>query len=363
MARRALLVATAFSRRLVLAGCFLGSPATEAHSQSAPELATQRFEIDPMHSTIAFASTILGAVKVRGRFKSYEGTVIYDARQPERSSVSVIIQAASISTDMDFRDDHLRSPDFFDVKRFPTIAFVSDRVRPTKNGATIVGTLTIHGVSKRLSLPARLVLAPRLVGTTPNVAFSAQLRLSRNEFGIAGDNKFNPDYDPLTNMLSDSVDVLLEVSAYRDSYINRTLGGGTPPGVADTINRVLRRKGAAAAIATYRALRATSPTAFDFGADQLSVLGQQLGEQGRVEDAIAILTLNAEAYRETPGVLESLGAMQLLANDATGAMETYGRARAMFPNSTSAKEMVRHLRSLSPVGSPRVAPTSSIRGS
>lgn len=333
-------------RRILLLTLCTTTVALPAESQTPRELASQRFEIDPMHSTIAFTSTILGAVKVRGRFKAYDGTIIYDARRPERSSVSVVIQAASISTDMDFRDDHLRSPDFVDVKQFPTITFVSDRVTPTKNGAVVSGTFMMHGVSRRIALRAKLVLAPRLVGTTPNAAFSAEWRLSRKDFGIAGGNKFNPDYDPLTNMLSDSVGVLLELSAYRDSFINRILGVGTPPGVADTINRTLRSSGAEAAVAVYRNLRANRPTAFAFDADQLDVLGHQLAEQGRLADALTILRLNADVYPKTPGILESLGATQALANDAAGALMSYRLALQSFPNSTSAREMVRHLQSL-----------------
>ena len=102
-------------RALLFAGLF----ARGAAGQTAAELATQRYEVDPMHSTVAFASTILGAVHVRGRFTDYDATIVYDARHPERSSVTAIIQAASLSTDMKFRDDHLRSGDFFDVARFP----------------------------------------------------------------------------------------------------------------------------------------------------------------------------------------------------------------------------------------------------
>jgi polyisoprenoid-binding protein YceI len=317
--------------------------ASDAPCQSARDLATQRFALDPMHSTVAFTTTILGAVKVRGRFTAYEGTVIYDAARPDRSSVTAIIRAASLTTDMDFRDDHLRSPDFFDVKRYPTIEFVSDRVTRTTHGVLVSGTLRMRGVSKRITFPAKLVLAPRLVGTTPNVAFSGELRLSRADFGIAGTNRFNPDYDPLTNMLADSVGVLLEVSGNRDSFINRTLGGGHPPGVADTVDRVLRAHGAAAAIATYRELRAHHRDAFAFDDDQLDILGHRLAEQGRIADAVAVLSLNAEVSDGAARALESLGEAQLLANDAAGALTTYRRVLQRFPSSTYAREMVRHL--------------------
>jgi polyisoprenoid-binding protein YceI len=344
-------------RRSALGLACIATLAPRARSQQARDLATQRFEIDPMHSTVGFASTILGAVKVRGRFTSYRGTIVYNARQPELSSVSVIIKAASITTDMDFRDDHLRSPDFFDVKRFPTIEFVSDRVTPSKGGAIVSGKLTMHGVSKPVDLPATLLMSPRLVGTTPNVAFSAELVLSRKDFGIAGTNNFNPDYNPLTNMLSDSVAVLLELSGNRDSFIGRTWGRGTPPGVADTVDRVLRATGIDAAVASYRKLRATHSSRFDFGADQLDGLGRQLAEQGNISDALALLALNVEMYPRTSSVLESLGETQLLADDASGALATYRRALAISPTSTSAREMIRHLESLGTGLAPNVEKT------
>ncbi len=230
----------------------------QAGAQSAAQLSKQRYAVDPMHSSIAFTSTIVGAVKVRGRFNTYDATVIYDSAHPERSSVSAVIQATSINTDMSFRDDHLRSPDFFDVKQFPNIEFTSDRVVPSSGGVTVSGMLTMHGVSRRLTFPAKLVLPPGLDrGTVAHVAFSAELRLSRKDFGIAGTNKFNPDYNPLTDMLSDNVAIQLDLLGEQQTYSGRTLGTGTPPGAADTVNRVLLARGAAAAIEAFRTLRST----------------------------------------------------------------------------------------------------------
>jgi polyisoprenoid-binding protein YceI len=327
----------------------LSALAKGAHAQSATELVTQRFDVDPMHSTVAFASTMMGAVKVRGRFNEYASTLIWDPKHPELSSVSAIIQATSINTDMKFRDDHLRSPDFFDAKQFPTIKFVSERVVPKRGGVTVTGTLTMHGVSRRVTFPAKMLLAPRVTkGNSMATAFSAEFRLSRKDFGIVGDNKFNPDFNPLINMLSDSVGILLEIYATHAGYADLELGAGTPPGVADTVNRVLRARGVAAGIETYRTLRTTQPTSFRFGPDQLDVIGHQLAERGSYHDAVEILKFNAEQFADTPGVLESLGEAQALANDGTGALETYRRAVAKFPESASAREMVRNLERLRP---------------
>ena len=140
-------------------------------AQTPAELVGQRYDVDPMHSTVAFASTIIGAVKVRGRFTDYDATIICDTIHPERSSVTAVIKAASITTDMAFRDDHLRSPDFLDTKQFPTIEFVSDGVSRIKGGLRVTGMFTMHGVTRRLTFPAKMLLAPRHHGTTVTTAF------------------------------------------------------------------------------------------------------------------------------------------------------------------------------------------------
>jgi polyisoprenoid-binding protein YceI len=327
-------------------------------AQTPAEVATSRYSVDGMHSTVGFATTLLRAVKVRGRFDDYEATIIYDEQHPERSSVSAVIQAKSINTNMDFRDDHLRSPDFFDVKTYPTIEFVSDRVTPHPGGATLSGMLTMHGVTRRITFPIKLALAPYRIGSTKGVAFTGTLHLSRKDYGIAGTNKFNPDYNPLTNMLSDNVDIILELDAIRDGFATRRLGDGTPPSVADTINKTLRAHGVDAAIRTYRSLRASEPASFNFGAYELDLLGRKLSECGDLRDAVEILRVNASEFADSAGVMESLAESQALSNDGAGAIGTYRRVLAKFPNNVNAREMLRHLDHLSP-RSPAVAPHAS----
>ena len=340
------LAADAQARSTADASLAIPAPSANQQTQTAAELAAQRYSVDPMHSTVGFATTLLGAVKVRGRFTAYDATIICDTKHPERSSVSAIIQATSINTDMQFRDDHLRSPDFFDVKTFPTIEFVSDRVIPKQGGVTISGTLTMHGVSRHITFPAKMVGAPYKVGSTAGVAFVAELKLSRKDFRIAGSNKFNPDYDPLTNMLSDNVDITLELDAIRDGFGTRTLGLGTPPGVADTVARVLKTSGVDAALETYRTLRSSQPAKYDFGADQLDIIGHQLAERRELPAAIAVLKANAEQFPSESWVLESLGETQALANDGAGALQTYKRALEKSPGSVNAREMTRRLQAV-----------------
>ena len=105
------------------------------------------YTIDPSHSSVSFTIRHLVS-KVTGHFKDFEGTFSFDPKNAAASQASFSIKTASISTDNDKRDTHLKSPDFFDVKKFPTITFKSNSVAPNGEGKyKLTGDVTIHGVT------------------------------------------------------------------------------------------------------------------------------------------------------------------------------------------------------------------------
>ena len=116
---------------------------------AAPDAAwsADRYKIDPVHTSVGFAVRHLIISKVRGRFNEFSGTIVYDEDDITKSSVAFTIKAASIDTRHAKRDSDLRSPDFLDVKRFPTIAFRSEQVEKRGDGLVAVGTLTIKRVN------------------------------------------------------------------------------------------------------------------------------------------------------------------------------------------------------------------------
>lgn len=144
--------------------------------------AVGEWKIDSAHSSVSFSARHMMVSKVRGSFGTVEGTVSVGER-PEDSSVDVEIDAATINTQMPMRDDHLRSPDFLDIERFPRLRFRSISVRRTEgNRLRIEGELTIRDVTRPVVLDAEYIgPAP---GTDPRVAFSARTRIDREEFGI-----------------------------------------------------------------------------------------------------------------------------------------------------------------------------------
>ena len=318
---------------------------SQARGQTAADLIRSAYDADTHHSTVEFTVRIFGGAKVRGRFRDYAATVIYDPAHNERSSVTAVIKTESIDTDMEFRDKHLKSPDFFDAATYPTIEFQSDRVERTSDGYRAIGRFSMHGVTRTIALPFSITLEPATRGASGTIsgAFEISTRLSRKEFGIAGTNKFNPSFDPATALLSDSVDVTIDLLVRQPGYLTWTFTGQTPPSIADTIGRVLASHGTIEAVRQYRVLRQQQPKAFDFRAFQLDALGHQLLERGQTNDAIAILSLNDEMYPTVDGVTNSLAEAYARAGNDGLALATYRRALKVDSLDTSSIEMVRHL--------------------
>lgn len=147
---------------------------------------SQIYQIDPSHSTASFSIKHMMIAKVHGGFQKMSGKLTYDAANPSKSSVEVSIDAASIDTREPQRDAHLRSPDFFDVEKYPTIQFKSSRVEKSGDGLKVVGDLTIHGVTQSVTLE---VEGPSAEMKDPwgnvKIGASGTTKIKRKDFGLA----------------------------------------------------------------------------------------------------------------------------------------------------------------------------------
>lgn len=142
------------------------------------------WEIDGSHSAASFSVKHLMVSKVRGRFGSLQG-VIRIAEDPTASTVEVTIDAASVDTNDEKRDDHLRSSDFFDVERFPALTYRSTGVRHVKGGRWEVdGALTIRDVTRPVTLEVELVGTEQDPWGGSRVGFEASAEIDREEFGL-----------------------------------------------------------------------------------------------------------------------------------------------------------------------------------
>jgi polyisoprenoid-binding protein YceI len=160
--------------------------------------------IDNNHSTVGFKVRHI-FTKVPGLFNKFSGTIDYDAAKPEAGSVKVEIDAASIDTRNDRRNNHLRSADFFDVEKYPTLAFQSTKV--VKNGESdlsVEGNLTIHGVTKPVTL------AVSILGASATTAgFEATTTINRKDFGIL----WNRTLDNGGLLLGEDVEIEITIEA------------------------------------------------------------------------------------------------------------------------------------------------------
>ncbi|MBZ0111981.1 MAG: YceI family protein [Thermoanaerobaculia bacterium] len=146
--------------------------------------AADTYTIDGAHSDVSFQVRHIVS-QVRGQFDTFEGTVVMDAETPEKSSVNFVIDAASINTHNGDRDTHLRGEDFFEVETHPEITFESSSVRKVSEGKyQVVGTLTMHGVSKETTLPVEFFGAAKDPWGGTRAGFGVSTSLDRKAYGI-----------------------------------------------------------------------------------------------------------------------------------------------------------------------------------
>ncbi len=144
------------------------------------------YDIDPAHTVASFSVRHLMVTNVRGEFGKTTGTVVYDEKNPAKSTVEATIDVSTINTRDPKRDGHLKSPDFFDAEKFPTITFKSTKVEKAGAGKLkVTGNLTMHGVTKPVTLdvegPSGEVKDPW--GNT-KVGASATAKINRKDFGV-----------------------------------------------------------------------------------------------------------------------------------------------------------------------------------
>jgi polyisoprenoid-binding protein YceI len=173
---------------------------------------TVTYTIDPAHSTAEFKVRHLMVSNVRGHFSGISGTVVYDPDAPEKSRVEATIDATTIHTRDEQRDAHLKSADFLDVEKFPTITFVSKKVMGSDGEWKVIGDLTIHGVTKEVTLDVEGP-APEVKDPWGNVKTggSATTKISRKDFGMV----FNMALETGGVMVGDEVTITLELELLR----------------------------------------------------------------------------------------------------------------------------------------------------
>jgi len=168
----------------------------------------QTWQIDPNHTAAQFSVKHLGISTVRGQFEKASGTVSFDPSDPTKASIEATIDASTVNTRVQMRDNDLRSPHFFEVEKYPTITFKSTRAESAGTGKLkVTGDLTIHGVTKQVVLDVDASSQPinDPMGKGLRMGASATTSVDRRDFGITY----------MQGIVADEIQITLDVELTR----------------------------------------------------------------------------------------------------------------------------------------------------
>ena len=287
----------------------------------------QEYAIDAGHSIVEF-SIGFAFSRVKGRFTQVKGTILYHTADPAQSSVTVIIETNSLDTGWPHRDEHLRTGDFFDVERFPTIMFQSEQVRSSGSAWLAEGPLTMHGITKRIVIPFRFPQPPTRSPESGWMILNASgtLRLAWKDFGILGGDTFNSWFTKARNAtMSDSVDIELEIEGWLTDA-----GSQRPPGLAEALERI-RNGGVEAQLGRLRPLKqGKTPQEFARYFHGGDVVTRALIVDRRLPEAVALSRGLTELFPELPSAYLVHGYALAASGNAKAATQQFARARELF---------------------------------
>jgi len=171
--------------------------------------AADTYNLDPNHSTVGFSVSHLVINNVHGKFKEFSGTVVVDDKTIKEAKGT--IEVKSIDTGITKRDDHLRTPDFFDAQKYPIITFVSKRAEKQGDENVLIGDFSMHGVTKEISLPVKLSgpITDPWGGT--RIGLHAKTKVSRKEFGVS----YNATSKTGSAVVGDEIEIEISAEAVK----------------------------------------------------------------------------------------------------------------------------------------------------
>lgn len=189
----------------IAAGLLAAATVGAATPSHAPELAGRVYRLDGAHSNVEFSVRYLRLMEVKGRFRDWDAAIL-NPDDPERGAIAVVFKTASLDTGNETRDEHLKSPDFFDAEAHPTVVFVSQRVERRGGGLVAHGHLTMRGTTKPLTVRFQPSYAPMTDGKgNRRAGFTGEVEIDRTDYGVVGGNRFNAGFDPLVSIIDETV--------------------------------------------------------------------------------------------------------------------------------------------------------------
>jgi polyisoprenoid-binding protein YceI len=170
-----------------------------------------RWDLDPDHSIIEFRVAHMVVSKTAGRFMDYSGVVEMDAEAQQFKTIEATINTASVNTNHEKRDAHLRNADFFDVEKHPAMTYKMKSYKKTGEGYTALGDLTIHGVTKEITLVGTFNGVSKDPWGNTRAGFTAEGKVNRKDFGMV----WNKTLDTGGFVVGDEVNIRLDIECIK----------------------------------------------------------------------------------------------------------------------------------------------------
>jgi polyisoprenoid-binding protein YceI/Flp pilus assembly protein TadD len=292
-----------------------------------------QFDVDQGESIFEF-SIDFAFSRVKGRMSTVNGTILYDPANPANSSVTVVLEAKSLVTGSALRDRHLKTSDFLDIEQYPTVKFQSTRLHRGKNRSQtswlMDGLLTMHGVTKAMTLPLTLNPPRRNPASLqPIITGKTSFRIARKDFGITGGSKYNAWFNAARMaMMADSVDMNIEIEGWNSDAASQRL-----PQIVAAIERI-KTQGLDVQLDRFKAQIAGKPdsvlTDYLAGPDYLV---RQLLEEDRPR-ALELAKQLPALYKGSRAYAV-YGHALAVAGDSAGAARQYAQAKRLFKRKVS----------------------------
>jgi polyisoprenoid-binding protein YceI len=313
---------------MLIASFVLIAASLQQPQQVTSPLRFHEYTVDAGHSPVEF-SIGFALTHVKGRFTQWRGTILYDSINPGNSSISAIFETKSLDTGWGNRDRHLRTSDFFDVERFPTVTFHSERLRSVGNSWVAEGPLTMRGVTKTIAIPFRLVTPAPMRSALDRAMMlhvAGSVRLARADFGILGGSTYNSWFDRArAATMADSVDITFEIESWRtDAAAVR------PPPVEAALQRIAT-EGVDAQVKRLRERRDTTDSSqwpsITFGQTFVTLA---LLLTGRTSQSVAFARSLVDLFPGSTNAHLALGLASESAGDRQTALRAYARAKELY---------------------------------
>jgi polyisoprenoid-binding protein YceI len=296
------------------------------------------FPVETSHSYIEFSVKYMGYAKVKGRFTDFSGMILYDDKNLDKMSASLTVKVESIDTDLEFRDNDLKSPNWFDATKFPLITFISRKSFHTPSGFDVTGDLTMKGVTREIVVhmnkPSGIL---KDIRNDSQVILTGTTQIDRTAFGVEGKNwsGVREGITAVENIIDLEIS-LLGKQIKQDNYRNWV---SNPQQAATSIYNAVTNKDVTAGVAEFEKLKLERKLT----ENTLNIVGYMLQLEGRMADAIAMLEENKKSFPDATKAYQELALAYLRSGNKSKAKENLAASVQKDPGNAQASELLRHL--------------------